>query len=503
MKNSEPHNPPRTTLLILAILLAAAALVPAWTVQASVPQTGSQAPYAASTPVVIYGDRLDSTWQDWSWNANRNFSSTTFIQSGSASLKVTITQAWGALYLHRATSLKTAGYTHLEFYVNGGTSGTQRLMLVANGKTAYHPQFSAPLNKWAKISLALTSLGSPASLSDLYFQDAAGKAQPAFYLDSIRLVDNSTTGPTATAVPTQAATSTSAASQPTATRTAAPTNPAATNTAAPTNPAATNTAVPTKPAATATALPTATKLPAPTQTPGTGSYFSLLPPGSVLPSDSQCAAAIKHKAENKRMNVTYNATAGNQHLASDFFGSAEDPRANTVIAARVDGNFTGTTDEILQWAACKWGFDEDMVRAQAAIESWWRQNAMGDWGSTAANCAPGHGLGADGQAGQCPESWGILQNRYPYEQSSWPGIQNSTAFNADTAYAEMRSCYEGYEWWLNNVDRGSQYGAGDAWGCVGRWFAGRWHTSDADGYISRVKDYLNQRIWETSGFQEP
>ncbi len=98
----------------------------------------------------------------------------------------------------------------------------------------------------------------------------------------------------------------------------------------------------------------------------------------------------------------------------------------------------------------------------------------------------------------CPESFGILQNRYPYEQSSWPGIGNSTAFNADTAYAEMRACYEGYEWWL-----GSQYKAGDLWGCIGRWFAGRWHTSDAEGYISRVKGYLNQRIWETPNFQEP
>jgi hypothetical protein len=25
--------------------------------------------------------------------------------------------------------------------------------------------------------------------------------------------------------------------------------------------------------------------------------------------------------------------------------------------ARVDGNFSGTTGEILEWAACKWGRD--------------------------------------------------------------------------------------------------------------------------------------------------
>jgi autotransporter family porin len=202
------------------------------------------------------------------------------------------------------------------------------------------------------------------------------------------------------------------------------------------------------------------------------------------------------------MNATYNATPGNQGLGSNPF-SGGDQRANTQIAPRVNGNFTGSTDEILQWAACKWGIDEDIVRAQAAIESWWRQTNLGDWTTDSSRCAPGHGLGVDGRPGECPESFGILQNRYPYEQSAWPGIASSTAFNADTTYAIWRACYEGYETWLNDVERGQQYAAGDAWGCVGRWFAGRWHTQAAEDYIGRVQGYLNDRIWEQPQFQEP
>jgi autotransporter family porin len=257
----------------------------------------------------------------------------------------------------------------------------------------------------------------------------------------------------------------------------------------------------------ATTRPTNTPVPTtrPTNTPvpttgGTGRYFSTLPVGATLPSDAECAAAIKRRPENKRMNATYNATRGNQTLPSNFLSG--DPRVST-ITARVTGNFVGTTDEILQWAACKWGIDEDMARAQAVTESWWRQTAKGDWTTNAANCAPGHGLGVDGQAGQCPESFGILQNRYPYEKGAWPGIDTSTAFNADTTYAIWRACYEGYEWWLNDVERGSQYGAGDAWGCFGRWFAGRWHTAAAESYITTVKSNLSQRVWEQASFQEP
>jgi autotransporter family porin len=75
--------------------------------------------------------------------------------------------------------------------------------------------------------------------------------------------------------------------------------------------------------------------------------------------------------------------------------------------------------------------------------------------------------------------------------------------NADLAYGIWRTCFEGYETWLNTVDQGQHYAAGDAWGCVGRWFSGRWHTQPAEDYITRVKGYLSQRIWETHDFQEP
>jgi autotransporter family porin len=213
---------------------------------------------------------------------------------------------------------------------------------------------------------------------------------------------------------------------------------------------------------------------------------------------------VKPRPENKGDNLPFNSQPGNQGLAEDFFtpGSG-DSRANTEIGARVTGAFTGTTDEILQWAACKWGVDEDIVRAQAALESWWHQDAKGDWGSDPDRCPPGHGLGVDGEPGLCPESWGLLQTRYPYEQSAWPGMADSSAFNVDTAYAIWRACFEGYEWWLNDVERGEEYGEGDAWGCVGRWFAGRWHTQPAEEYTIRVQEYLIERIWEQPDFQEP
>ncbi|WP_290863576.1 sigma-70 family RNA polymerase sigma factor [Hamadaea sp.] len=223
------------------------------------------------------------------------------------------------------------------------------------------------------------------------------------------------------------------------------------------------------------------------------SRFGLLPPGAKLPSGAQCATAVRAKPirENKAVNATANRTTG--HTV---------PGA-TAPLTRVDGKFTGTTEQILRWAACKWGIDEDMVKAQAAIESWWHMDNKGDYGTDASRCPAGHGLGEDGAPGKCPESYGIMQVRYPYNMQAFPGVEKSTAMNADYAYAVWRSCYEGKMTWLNTVDRGSQYKAGDAWGCLGVWFAGRWHTDAAEQYVKRVKEYLSQRIWTTRNFQQP
>ena len=88
------------------------------------------------------------------------------------------------------------------------------------------------------------------------------------------------------------------------------------------------------------------------------------------------------------------------------------------------------------------------------------------------------------------------------EQPSWPGIGKSTAMNADAAYAIWRSCYDGYEVWLNDEPKGRLYRAGDVWGCVGRWNTGSWYTPHAEDYINLVQEYLRERIWDQPAFKQ-
>ncbi len=235
--------------------------------------------------------------------------------------------------------------------------------------------------------------------------------------------------------------------------------------------------------------PVVVRVPIPTTTtalPPPVAHFSTLPVGAALPSDATCAALVRPAAEVRPGNAVFNRTKGNGAAQSGFF-------------ARVDGDFAGTTDEIIQWEACKWGIDEDIVRAQTYKESSWNQSAAGDFTTDSSRCVPGHPPGTDGRSGQCPESIGLMQVRYPYWGASFPMATNSSAYNLDEALAARRSCFEGNETWLNTVG-GNPYSAGDLWGCVGLWFAGRWHTAEADTYVTAVQDILNQRVWQKPGF---
>jgi len=173
------------------------------------------------------------------------------------------------------------------------------------------------------------------------------------------------------------------------------------------------------------------------------------------------------------------------------------------LFGRVTGNFTGTTDEIIQWAAAKWGLPDDVIRAQAVAESTWYQNLKDSNGKPVANRGYGDfgdcggSPGPSGYGTNGPSSFGIMQIKWcaHKDQSAqgygtWPWSETSTAYNVDYYGAIMRGCIEGWDSWLGNG-----YKAGDMWGCVGRWYAGEWYSTGANGYIEAVKNYYTVKPW--------
>jgi hypothetical protein len=230
-------------------------------------------------------------------------------------------------------------------------------------------------------------------------------------------------------------------------------------------------------------------------------YFSLRPVGSYasLPTDAQAAAEV-HRSdwEPRPGNYSYNHTVPHHlRLVRELVSShAYDPRWNKYILGRITGDFTGTTDEIFQWAAAKWGIPDNLLRTIAYMESGWHQSTYGDLVTKRSECPPGF------TRLPCPVTFGIVGTK----STSWPGIfpwnRHSTAAAVDVLGGFLRGCYEGWVWWLGQHGNRSHgvYHAGDMWGCVGAWYSGNWHDGPVNGhggenYIMRAQYWSRLRPW--------
>lgn len=212
--------------------------------------------------------------------------------------------------------------------------------------------------------------------------------------------------------------------------------------------------------------------------------FETLAPGSPLPSGAQCAQRLRRSTWEPRPENRVANQRTPQALSLPDWGGVNG-LANTVLKPRIDGNFRGTTDEIIQWASCKWGFDDNLTRAMAARESWWRQSMKGDWETDQSKCAPGY-------SAPCPTSFGLLQIKHYVHRGTYPHSVRSTAFNVDYSLGMQRVCYEG---WLEYANFPEDYRAGDQWGCVGFHYSGNWKDPAANGYIAKVQEYYQSKPW--------
>jgi len=240
-------------------------------------------------------------------------------------------------------------------------------------------------------------------------------------------------------------------------------------------------------------------------------------------------------------------------------GGNTSPQWDSWLLPRVDGQFTGTTDEILQWAACKWGLPDNLLRADAVVESTWFQylhlpadassggggegSCYWDYGCGDAFSGPSSasieycdGIATQGllssevhdyqkdpvtqaggypytpQPGMCPKTFSILgvmswddpawEAPYPAyagdQNGTFPFTRDSTAAAADYWGAYIRGCYEGWDTYLGNG-----YAAGDLWGCVGSWFSGDWHSAAANQYIGQVQKAEADLVWLQPSFDDP
>jgi hypothetical protein len=193
-------------------------------------------------------------------------------------------------------------------------------------------------------------------------------------------------------------------------------------------------------------------------------------------TDAQAAALVRHAPETRPDN-----SADNQRVPSGaqiaYFRAHDDSMPASYLE-RIDGNYTGSTDQIIQWAAYKWGLDPELLRAVASVESWWHMYTVGDEGN----------------------AYGLFQIDARYHCCEDLASED-TAFNADYYGAIIRSYFDGTQTWLNTVTgNGKPYRRGDLWNSVGYWAAGRWDVATGQEYVAKVKADLAAQVWRQPNF---
>jgi hypothetical protein len=164
-----------------------------------------------------------------------------------------------------------------------------------------------------------------------------------------------------------------------------------------------------------------------------------------------------------------------------------------------------STDDLIQWAAVKWGIPADWVRAQMEVESGWQQSARGD----PANVPSAWYSRFPAQA-RIPsplpsslaayESMGISEVKWRPDGSADPGSEplrwKSTAFALDLYAAKVRFFYDGNCHWC-----GAGYAPGQAWSSIGGWFEPfPWNNPAQRQYEAKVQRDLAERAWNQAGF---
>lgn len=238
----------------------------------------------------------------------------------------------------------------------------------------------------------------------------------------------------------------------------------------------------------------------------------VVPAGGALPSPAECAKNVVKTNETRPGNAAMNHTTGKMNNAT--LGNWGRNSGANALMHRVDGKYAGTTDEIIQWASCKWGIDPDQVRAQAMVESSWHQTSVAGFVPDTGNCTDtswrrvatststsststtSTTLADDTTSTtttgtpqyECPTAFGLLQLRSDFQPGTYPLSAKSTAYNVDYALAMQRACIDGVSW-LGAAAKG------DVWGCVGAFYSGALHDAAANQYIARVQDALDHKTW--------
>jgi hypothetical protein len=252
-------------------------------------------------------------------------------------------------------------------------------------------------------------------------------------------------------------------------------------------------------------------------------------PSTFTPlSNSAAAALVTRQAEIRPYNATPYSIGGTSYPAPNLyvpstaeinaFRGATDQFGLTAVQQNPynqfvdgkDGMSNPSTDDLIQWAAHKWGIPEDWLRAQYVQESQWSQYWQGDRTTETQAIYPLYPVQS-----HVPNSTTDIYQSLGITQVQWqpanhpdgavgtgtePLRWKSTAFNIDYQAATVRFYYDNPQQIRTSWGDGS-YVPCQQWNSIGGWFEPYpWNNSGQQNYIGLVQNHLNSHTWDTQSF---
>src|SRR5262245_39322147 len=191
-------------------------------------------------------------------------------------------------------------------------------------------------------------------------------------------------------------------------------------------------------------------------------------------NDVEAANLVIRMTENRPDNTTANNYKPSPSELSAFLKSERGkdgilPAEANPYAIYVTGGFVGTTDEIIQWGAAKWGIPADWLRAEYYQESKWDQSSLGDL--TTVSDVTKYPAYSRYSSDQVYQSLGIAQVKWNHPDRNnciggEPLRWKSTAFNVDYQLSFVRFLFDNPKG-LRSAWGDSSYSPCDNWQSIG------------------------------------
>jgi hypothetical protein len=131
--------------------------------------------------MIIYDDAPGEGWTVETTTGKSDMASTAFVRTGDSSLAIGPGMVKIEYVCKDPEGIDLFGYSHLEFYVNGGEGSGQYPIAVTKGRGWLGIVLEA--DTWTQVSIPVSDLTSPLS-----FIRISGAMDDPFYIDDMRLV---------------------------------------------------------------------------------------------------------------------------------------------------------------------------------------------------------------------------------------------------------------------------------------------------------------------------